>query len=365
MFISNYGNLTGPNEKMENNPIYINDAIKANFYVHVNVFFINGTFFTGNIVPKYIVTPGYLQNEKILCSGDNETKNILRIYNIKIYEKDKGFIVSDFIKFYKQKSEAKIRYAMIISGTIRRYSENLLKQIHTYHEKNPDKWIDIFVSLNSEENDFTKKFYNDIWPISLQCKVFEADINMLKCKNIRPEYTELSYAWDNNSTDYPEFLKTNKVFGNQLDPKSLLPPNMQFKPRFDNISNFLSMFYNQYRAFNDLEEYSIKNNLKYKNVIVYRTDIVADELPNIDIDIPENSIFYPKKNIYNKDWINAEIVFGSFETVKTYCNLYPNIQTYINNKIILHSEILITHHLMQNNIKFNEIDYDYELDNMR
>jgi hypothetical protein len=66
-FISHRGNLSGPKPKLENNPNYINYALKLNFDVEVDVHFKNKKFFLGHDKPLYEVSKKYLKNKKIWC----------------------------------------------------------------------------------------------------------------------------------------------------------------------------------------------------------------------------------------------------------------------------------------------------------
>jgi len=80
--------------------------------------------------------------------------------------------------------------------------------------------------------------------------------------------------------------------------------------------------------------------------------------------VKKNTIYFPKKYIFKEEWINNALVLSDKETMKCYCNLYPNIKELIKT-IPLHSETLISEYLKKNNIIFETIDYDYELDHKR
>ncbi len=66
-FISHRGNLSGPKPILENNPNYIDNALKLNFDVEIDVHFKNKKFFLGHDKPLYEVSKKYLKNKKIWC----------------------------------------------------------------------------------------------------------------------------------------------------------------------------------------------------------------------------------------------------------------------------------------------------------
>ena len=127
------------------------------------------------------------------------------------------------------------------------------------------------------------------------------------------------------------------------------------------IGNFMSHFFNNMIAFEMLEKYIENTNIKYDNIILFRTDIVSDKIPFIE-NIEESTIYYPRDHIFNPSWINMAILIGDFEVMKIYCNLYKYIDEYINiHQVVLHSETLATYHLKKNDIIFEKINYQYEL----
>ena len=65
--ISHRGNINGIQEKKENNPEYINDAISKGFDVEVDVRFENKHFFLGHDINQYKIDKEFLLNKKIWC----------------------------------------------------------------------------------------------------------------------------------------------------------------------------------------------------------------------------------------------------------------------------------------------------------
>lgn len=65
ILISHRGNIFGPNPSRENQPTYINEALKLGYDVEVDVWLLNGIYYLGHDKPEYIVDPEYFLNPKI------------------------------------------------------------------------------------------------------------------------------------------------------------------------------------------------------------------------------------------------------------------------------------------------------------
>lgn len=75
IFISHRGNISGIRSNDENNPNYINTALKLGYEVEVDVRFENGKFFLGHDFSQYHVDNEFLLNSKIWCHA--KTKEAL------------------------------------------------------------------------------------------------------------------------------------------------------------------------------------------------------------------------------------------------------------------------------------------------
>lgn len=71
IFISHRGNLRGSNPEMENNPIYVTEALDQGYDVEVDVWFRNGEFWLGHDKPQYLVDYKFLTNDKLWCHAKN------------------------------------------------------------------------------------------------------------------------------------------------------------------------------------------------------------------------------------------------------------------------------------------------------
>lgn len=77
-FISHRGNLNGPNKKEENKIEYINIALKKNFHVEIDLWFVNKKFYLGHDNPLYEVEKSFLKNKKFWI----HTKNLECFYEL-------------------------------------------------------------------------------------------------------------------------------------------------------------------------------------------------------------------------------------------------------------------------------------------
>lgn len=80
ILISHRGNIKGKQPKLENNPTYIDLAIKKGYNVEVDVWYDNG-FYLGHDFPQYEISFNYLINDKLWCHA----KNIEAIIEMKKY----------------------------------------------------------------------------------------------------------------------------------------------------------------------------------------------------------------------------------------------------------------------------------------
>ena len=71
ILISHRGNIEGPNPKMENHPIYINEAMNIGVDVEVDVRSLSGVCYLGHDTAQYEVEWNYLSDSKLWCHAKN------------------------------------------------------------------------------------------------------------------------------------------------------------------------------------------------------------------------------------------------------------------------------------------------------
>ena len=96
--IAHRGNPQGPNLLLENNPDYIDSAIKKGYDVEVDVWCVGGVLYLGHDKPDYKVSIGYLNNKKFWCHCKNiDALEMLLSNNIRCFfhESDDATLTSD------------------------------------------------------------------------------------------------------------------------------------------------------------------------------------------------------------------------------------------------------------------------------
>ena len=71
ILISHRGNMDGIYPEMENNPIYIDRALKNGYDVEIDVWYEDGTWYLGHDKPQYKIDLDYLKNDKFWCHDKN------------------------------------------------------------------------------------------------------------------------------------------------------------------------------------------------------------------------------------------------------------------------------------------------------
>ena len=69
--ISHRGNISGPNEEIENKPEYIKEALKGGYDVEIDVWSKDREFYLGHDKPQYKIQRSFLQNSRLWCHAKN------------------------------------------------------------------------------------------------------------------------------------------------------------------------------------------------------------------------------------------------------------------------------------------------------
>jgi len=85
ILISHRGNTKGLNPDLENNPKYIESAIKLGFDVEVDVWFLEGEYFLGHDNPQYKTNLSFLERLPLWCHAKNVNALSSLISNPKIH----------------------------------------------------------------------------------------------------------------------------------------------------------------------------------------------------------------------------------------------------------------------------------------
>lgn len=84
--ISHRGNLYGIKNEYENNPIYIEQALKLGFDVEVDVWHIDNKFYLGHDIPQYFINSSWLiDNSNFLWCHAKNTEALFELFKLKVH----------------------------------------------------------------------------------------------------------------------------------------------------------------------------------------------------------------------------------------------------------------------------------------
>jgi hypothetical protein len=96
--IAHRGNLEGPNQRFENEPSYIIEALNEGFDVEVDVWLLKDKLYLGHDIPEYLVGLNFLKNDKFWCHCKNiEALQFLMKNNVRCFfhDTDDATLTSD------------------------------------------------------------------------------------------------------------------------------------------------------------------------------------------------------------------------------------------------------------------------------
>lgn len=70
--ISHRGNLQGKIPNLENNPIYIEQALNLGFDVEIDVWYVDGKFYLGHDAPTFLVDLCWFYKKPLWCHAKNQ-----------------------------------------------------------------------------------------------------------------------------------------------------------------------------------------------------------------------------------------------------------------------------------------------------
>lgn len=192
-----------------------------------------------------------------------------------------------------------MKTAMFISGRLTCYDENLINVLNTTFCDND---IDLFVSVNGVRDEYH----------------IEAEQRLSKWLR-KIEYEEFKFP-DNFVNTHPESLRQT-VNGKKIS------------------YNVMSMFYNDKKSYNMIEEYAKENNIDYNIVCKFRPDIFfinpyirflfeafAQHKDTVFCCLPPcQIILYGDKHPDGPYCLSAAFDLGSMEVMKRYCSTYDFI----------------------------------------
>ena len=96
--IAHRGNTEGRKPAVENDPVYVSQAIDAGFDAEIDVWSINGNYILGHDSPDFFVKQSFLENKRLWCHAKNLEALERMLLNKKIHcfwhETDKYTVTS-------------------------------------------------------------------------------------------------------------------------------------------------------------------------------------------------------------------------------------------------------------------------------
>lgn len=242
-----------------------------------------------------------------------------------------------------------MRVAVLISGRLKCYERCLIPLL-----ENSQYDVDLFISINAERDDY---YNNALSGLS---------------KWLRREYI-CQYTIPKSYKDI--FINMNSGTNEPLP------------------YNQLSMFFNDRNAFELATQYANHNNSEYDVYMKYRSDIITDFLPNIQITeeykifsvIPWNNHYSPvidrsKPTIYNgpgdwrlqetidAPWVSDAIVYGNRNSMNAYTQTYKyclEMNELWNGLYPIAFEPSVTHNVYDKGLSVEYFSAPYTIDPSR
>jgi hypothetical protein len=183
-----------------------------------------------------------------------------------------------------------------------------------------------------------------------------------------------TYKLENEESDLDEFRKAYNVLDINIETYSAGAGADTGSDSFWTKSTnkyytyrCMSMLFHTYKAFELVEKYQKNNGINFDIVLKWRSDLNPLS-PFIFDNIKDDIVYhqYPTTpNVYRKNWFPDQHNYGTFKTMKIYCNIFNNVIDYFNkyNIVLDVIEILIYEHMKINDIiwSFSENTWTYTL----
>lgn len=216
----------------------------------------------------------------------------------------------------------------------------------------------------------TIEHFTDIKPLKVavffsgRIKDYELEIEHLK--KLKNTYNATFFTSINESSELDYMTNFFREFDISDDQKNIEPtpsPSelLQLYCPNDPKANYLnifSMFYHNYKCYDLINKYQIKNNTFFDIIVKYRVDIHSDDVINL---IPPelNTIYIPEGKDYTG--INDQIAYGDNESMNLYCSTFKILSSLCMKNIRFHPESLLDGGLKLLNLKIVRFPYNYDL----
>jgi len=139
-----------------------------------------------------------------------------------------------------------------------------------------------------------------------------------------------------------------------------------------NMNNFLSMWYNRKRVFEDFDKYAKSTQTHYDVVLSLRVDSEQEEMLMIEEIMRDymrteakestaNTVFIPTDHDW--DGINDQMAFGDHESMRTYMYLNDDIWPLMREQPHFGPETILAEYLFKKNMNVWRFPFQYKLQN--
>lgn len=131
-----------------------------------------------------------------------------------------------------------------------------------------------------------------------------------------------------------------------------------------NHKGMYSMFYNQHKAFDLVEQYQTKNSMEFDCVLYYRADM--DSKDKLFLKLPKpNTVYIAGNRGYNG--YNDRLAYGNYESMKVYCNVISQLEKLFceNNDPFINQEMILKQYLTNAELKISFFPYNTDLHPLR
>jgi len=253
-----------------------------------------------------------------------------------------------------------MKIAILISGRLKCYDRRLIPLLRKTEDE-----IHLFCSVNDKENEVYLDPHSKFYGTNPQ----NVDYDAVR-KELKP--------WLKRLNIFPYVLPG--IFDENIHPKGFV--NIHTNTPYPKPWNGMSMFYNDRKAFEMATEYADDNGFEYDAYMKYRSDIITNHLPKINIS-DKHKIFSVvpwcnhRSPIVTRDpigygevvpWVSDAIVYGNRKSMDSYTQTYSFCMEMVklfDGKYPCNFEPSVTQNAHDKNLEIEYFNNPYTIDPSR
>ena len=205
--------------------------------------------------------------------------------------------------------------------------------------------------------------------LSGQLRSFKRSYESLYNNIIEPTEADVYvYAWNFETKENNEVTKRFSEDGSIEELLNLYSPKeciLEDCERFLSDKNFdfptkapetiadrmMCMFYTNLKCYEQAGQNDYDIIFRCRTEIEYERPISTD-----DLNMAQERLIIPK-GLDGRDGYQDSFAFGTSENMKTYSSVYDKIPEYSDDNIMIHPEFILKHHLKQNKVPIERIEF--------